>query len=162
MRVVLAFCEAFAQTRGGPDLWPIVRLSRYAVSYRPRRFAPVGPRRCSILRKSLQSRFAACFTAPSHCLPQGSGRGIVTALTGASEGAYTDFVQLLSKGRSMSVMGQTLHLRRKSDVCFTPEIGHWVADAVAVEPVSASKFSPTRQIYRKLSRRNRESWRESR
>jgi hypothetical protein len=27
----------------------------------------------------------------------------------------------------MSVMGQTLHLRRKSDVCFTPEIGHWVA-----------------------------------
>ena len=50
--------------------------------------------------------FAACFRAPSHCLALGSGHGIVSAQTGALEGARTGFVQLLGKAGSMSVMGQ--------------------------------------------------------
>ncbi len=55
------------------------------------------------------NRFAACFGAPSHCLPLGSGRGIVGGHTSTSDGAACEFRQRSLSSRLMSLLG---HLRR--------------------------------------------------
>ena len=54
----------------------------------------------------------------------GSRHGIVSAQTGALEGTWTDFVQLLRKAGSMSALGRTYAVRKgmsalppKADIC---------------------------------------------
>jgi len=86
--------------------------------------------------------FAACSGASSHRLPQGSGRGIVSARTNALEGARTGFVRPLSKARSMSLMGQPRHFGRGFGCPLLPRKRPNRCVALTVAPGQERKYDP--------------------
>src|SRR5262249_4165453 len=72
----------------------------------PSGLCPIAPQ---CLRALRFSRFAACFIAPPHCLPRGSGQGIVATQTCTGKGpAHVRF------GSKADICAATSHVR------FTP------------------------------------------
>ena len=108
---------------------------------------PCGLRRIAALQRLGALRFycfAACFVAPSHCLPRGSGQGIVAAQTSTLEEAAMP-MSALGQKRTCAVQNAMSALPPKADMCsalgdvrFVPiaDIAHTHSITSSARPIS--------------------------